>query len=127
MNQRHNSTASILRWSARATSLLVVALLLFFLFGTGLARPAPKELVGLLFFPVGVATGLALAWWREALGVAVSVLSLAAFYLIYGALLSGNVPGSPWFVVFTSPAALFFASWLAHRSVGENDKRAATV
>ncbi|MDT7543486.1 MAG: hypothetical protein QOE33_3390 [Acidobacteriota bacterium] len=126
MNQRHNSTALILRWSARATSLLAVALLLFFLFGTGMARPAPKEWAGLLFFPVGVATGLALAWRREALGVAVSVLSLAAFYLIYGALLGGGV-NSAWFVVFTSPAALFFASWLAHRSVGENDKRAATV
>jgi hypothetical protein len=116
-----------LRWSARATSLLAITLLLFFLFGTSMASPSPKELVGLLFFPFGVAVGLALAWWREALGVAVSVLSLAAFYLIYGALLSGGVPGSPWFVVFTSPAALFFASWLAHRSVGENDKRAATV
>lgn len=127
MNQHRNSTASILRWSARATSLLAITLLLFFLFGTSMASPSPKELVGLLFFPFGVAVGLALAWWREALGVAVSVLSLAAFYLIYGALLSGGVPGSPWFVVFTSPAALFFASWLAHRSVGENDKRAATV
>jgi hypothetical protein len=126
MNQRHNSTASILRWSARATSLLAVALLLFFLFGTGVSKPAPKELVGLLFFPVGVAVGLALAWWREALGVAVSVLSLAAFYVVYGALLGGRI-GGPWFIVFTTPAALFFASWLAHRGVGGNDKRVATV
>jgi hypothetical protein len=58
--------------------------------------------------------GLALAWWREAAGAAVAGASLTAFYLYY-ALLTGRLPGGPWFLIFTAPAALFFASWIAHR------------
>jgi hypothetical protein len=61
-----------------------------------------------------VAVGLVTAWWREALGAVVAASSLSAFYLIYGLLLNGRV-GGPWFVIFTSPAALFFASWVCGR------------
>jgi hypothetical protein len=111
--------ALVLRWSARLTGLLSIGVLLLFLTGedgliAGWAKVRPAEWVGLLFFPFGVLLGLALAWWREALGAAVAAVSVAAFYAHY-VLLSGRLPGGPWFLVFTAPAALFFASWLAHR------------
>jgi hypothetical protein len=121
MNAAVNSSsprlALLLRWLARATSLLSIGVLLLFLTGKdgvlgGNVRPA--EWLGLLFFPFGVMLGLALAWWREALGAAVAAGSLTAFYLSQ-ALLAGRLPGGPWFLIFTSPAALFFASWFAHR------------
>jgi hypothetical protein len=113
--------ALCLRWLARATGLLSMGVLLLFLTGAdGLigggnaARVRPAEWVGLLLFPFGVLLGLALAWWREALGAAVAAGSLAAFYGYY-VLLAGRAPGGPWFLIFTAPAALSFASWLAHR------------
>lgn len=119
-----NLLPSILRSAARLTSLLSIGLLLLFLFGEGeRAWPAPEEWVGLLFFPVGVAAGLALAWWREAAGAAVAVASFAAFYFIYGELLRGQIPRGPWFIVFTSPAVLFFASWLLRKGrAGEGEE-----
>jgi hypothetical protein len=109
--------ALLLRWLARATSLLSIGVLLLFLTGKdgvlgGNVRPA--EWLALLYFPFGVMLGLALAWWREALGAAVAAGSLTAFYLLLG-LLAGRPVGGPWFLIFTAPAALFFASWLAHR------------
>jgi hypothetical protein len=110
-----------LRWSARLTSLLSIGVLLLFLTGddgliggNGWTKVRPAEWIGLLFFPFGVVVGLALAWWREAGGAALAGASLTAFYLSY-ALLNGRLPGGPWFLIFTAPAALFFASWFAHR------------
>lgn len=76
------------------------------------------EWVGLSFFPIGVIIGFAVAWWREALGAAIAASSLLMFYMVYGALLSGRVPGGPWFFILTSPAALFFVSWLCGKKGG---------
>jgi hypothetical protein len=108
-----------LRWSARAASLVSLGVLLLFLTGDdGLlgvenwAKVRPAEWPALLLFPFGVMIGLAVAWWREALGAATAVLSLTAFYA-YWVVLTGRVPGGPWFLAFASPAALFFGSWLA--------------
>jgi hypothetical protein len=75
----------------------------------------PVEWLELLFFPFGVL--LALAWWREALGAAVAAASVTAFYVAQ-LLLTGRLPGGPWFLIFTAPAVLFFASWLADRRHG---------
>ena len=113
--------ALALRWLARVTSLLSIGVLLLFLVGDdGLigggngAKVRPGEWGALLFFPFGVLLGLVLAWWREALGASVAASSLAAFYLYIG-VLAGRLPGGPWFLIFTAPALLFFASWFAHR------------
>jgi hypothetical protein len=105
----------VLRWSARVASIVSVAFLLLFAAGEGFSQARPREWVGLSFFPLGVVVGLVMAWWREGLGAAVAAASLSAFYLVYGVLLSGRV-GGPWFVIFTSPAALFFASWACGRA-----------
>jgi hypothetical protein len=71
-----------------------------------------RQFVGLLFFPFGVALGLLIAWWKEGLGGVMAVASLAGFYLVYGALLTGQVPRGPWLILFTMPAVLFLGAWL---------------
>ena len=113
--------ALCLRWLARLTGLVSIGVLLLFLTGEdgligggGWAKVRPVEWLGLLFFPFGVLLGLALAWWREALGAAVAAGSVTAFYLDQ-VLLAGRPPGGPWFLIFTAQAALFVASWFAHR------------
>jgi hypothetical protein len=101
-----------LLWAARLLSLVSGALLLAFL-GPGEAmRPTPAQIVGLAFFPGGVLLGFALGWWRPALGGVVALASLAAFYAWHVAT-AGRWPGGPWFLLFSSPALLFFAAaWL---------------
>jgi hypothetical protein len=120
MSPSYPRLALTLRWVARVTSLLSIGVLLLFLTGEdGLisggnwARVRPAEWVALLFFPFGVLLGLVLAWWRELLGASLAASSVAAFY-VYFALLSGRAAG-PWFLAFAAPAAIFFASWCAHR------------
>lgn len=73
-----------LRWSVRALSLLVVAILLVFACGEGLhlSRFSARELLLFVFFPLGFCVGMVLAWWREVLGGGITVASLAAFYLV---------------------------------------------
>jgi hypothetical protein len=112
-------TQFILRWAARLASLGVIVLLLQFIVGEDFSRVTTRELVGLLFFPLGVVIGFVLSWWREIWGAALAALSLLGFYLIFGLLLTGKFPGGPWFLIFTSPALLFFASWVWGRMQGE--------
>jgi hypothetical protein len=119
MSPTYPRLALALRCAARLTGLLSSGVLLLFLTGEdglidGWAKVRPAEWLALLFFPFGVIPGLTVAWWREALGAAVAALSVTAFYA-YLVLISGRAPGGPWFLVLTAPAALFFASWLAHR------------
>lgn len=100
----------LFRLAAHVASVIVVTLLLQFVWGEDFARVSAREWVGLSLFPFGVALGLAVAGWREGAGAMVAAASLAAFYLVYGLLLGGRV-GGPWFIIFTSPAVLFFTSW----------------
>jgi hypothetical protein len=119
--------ATVLRWTARIASAASPCVLLAFATAgrAPVAQVHAALWVGLLFFPVGVVLGLALAWRREALGAAVALGSLAAFYIVYGVLLQGQLPRGPWFAVFTSPALLFLASWLS-RNWGERRAGFAT-
>src|SRR4029079_7158709 len=78
---------------------------------------SPNEWAGLLFFPIGVMLGMIVAWWKEGLGSAVTLLSLLAFYLVYGYLLRNHIGG--WvFIAFASPCFLFLVHWLL-RDAGE--------
>ena len=79
------------------------------------SRVAPREWLALVFFPVGVVIGLIIAWWKEGLGVSVTLGSLLAFYFVYGYLLRYHLGG--WaFVMFASPAFLFLLHWLLRRA-----------
>jgi len=107
---------SITRWTGRLTGSLSILVLLLFLAPEGRQSVVtPRQPVGLLFFPLGMACGLLIGWWREGLGGAIAVGSLLGFYLVYGLLLTGQVPGGPWFVVFTAPAIFLLGTWLFSR------------
>ncbi|HEU4510836.1 MAG TPA: hypothetical protein VFR78_21575 [Pyrinomonadaceae bacterium] len=97
---------------ARVGSVASITLLLMLFAGDALhpSQVAPREWVGLFFFPFGVIVGMAIAWWREGLGAAITFGSLLGLYLIYGYLMQYHVGG--WaFVVFASPAFLFLLHW----------------
>ena len=116
LTNRRRAAAIALRWSARASSLASVGLLSMFLLGdeAKLGTVTPAEALMLCCFPVGLAVGLLLAWFREGLGGAVAVASVAAFYAVHLAV-SGRLPGGPWFLIFSLPAPLFLASSAVRR------------
>ncbi len=106
-----------LRWIARVWGAASIAVLVLFVAGEGLdpGKIAAREWVGFLFFPIGIAAGMIVAWWREGLGGAITLLSLIAFYGVYGLLMSGAAPRGPAFLVFAAPGALFLLSWIRSR------------
>jgi hypothetical protein len=100
-----------LLWIARAASLTSAAIILLFFVGFQPGRVALREWIGLAFFPIGVVVGFVIAWWKEGLGGGVALVSLLAFYGIYGFLMGSHIGG--WaFIVFSSPGFLFLAYWL---------------
>ena len=103
---------ALIEFLARAGSVISIALLLL-LFQAEALHPseiAPREWFGLVFFPIGIIAGLAIAWWKEGLGTSITLGSLLAFYFVYGYLLEYHIGG--WaFVMFASPAFLFFFHW----------------
>jgi hypothetical protein len=66
----------------------------------------PEEVPLFLAFPVGVGLGMLLGWWRPAIGGALTVLSLVAFYALE-TWRSGTLPTGPWFLIFALPGLLF--------------------
>ena len=105
----------ILRWLARIASLASIAMLALFATSGG-NFPTAGEWLLIAFFPVGVAVGMIVAWWREITGGIITLLSLAAFYVTL-LISSGHVPTTPWFVVFASPGVLLLlCGLLAARS-----------
>ena len=98
---------------ARVGSIASISLLVLLFMGEAFhpSEISPNEWAGLLFFPIGVTIGMIVAWWKEGLGSAVTLLSLLAFYLVYGYLLRNHVGG--WaFIAFASPGFLFLLHWL---------------
>ena len=107
----------VIRWTARAWSVASVGLILAFLVGEGFhpSQITAREWLGLVFFPVGITVGMILAWWREGLGGAITVASLAVFYLIPLAT-AGALPKGWAFLVFAMPGFLFLLYWATVRS-----------
>ena len=118
--EHENALLFSLRWTARLASAVCLAIIFLFFAGEGIDFSAvrPVEYVGLFFFPLGVMIGLVLAWREELAGGAVTVISVAAFYLVYGALLSGRLWQGWGFLPFLIPGVLFliygFQSRFAH-------------
>lgn len=98
----------IARWGVRGTAGLSIVVLLLFIFGSVQADewPTLSDAFGLACFPGAVIAGLCLAFRRETIGAIVSLVGLTAFYF-WHATTSGDVPGGPWFAIFTVPALLF--------------------
>jgi len=110
----------IIRWAAKVWSMASVGLVLLIFVGEALSPSTsdpftPSELVGLLFFPLGTCLGMVLAWRREALGGAVTVASMVAFYgWMY--LDRGDFPRGPYFLLVAAPGILFSLAALLSRS-----------
>jgi hypothetical protein len=100
--------ASVLKWTARISSLASMALLAAFATSGG-SMPTATEIVALGFFPVGVVIGFVVAWWREGLGGAITMVSLALFYLWMW--FNARPLHGPYFFLFSAPGLLFLASW----------------
>ena len=111
--------AQILHWVARSLSVVSIFVLLLFVVGEGFNPAAlrSREWALMIFFPIGVIAGMAVAWSREGLGGAIAVVSLIAFYLMH-LLFSGGFPRGWAFVAFASPGFLFLAHWLFTRDAG---------
>jgi hypothetical protein len=98
---------------ARVGSIASITLLIL-LFQAEAFHPseiAPKEYIGLLFFPLGVVIGMVLAWWKEGVGSAITLGSLVGFYVVYGFVLGSHIGGLA-FLLFASPGFLFLFHWL---------------
>ena len=108
---------TILRWSARSLSILVLGVLLVFAIGEGLnlSRFTGRELLLFAFFPLGICVGMVVAWWREILGGAITLASLAAFYLA-DRLISSSFPRGIAFMLLAAPGVLFLLCGLWTRS-----------
>ncbi len=115
---RFSKLVLVVRWIARILSILVIGIILLFFVGEAdFSQPVNlslKEGIGLLFFPLGVLVGMVVAWRWEGIGAAITVGSLAAFYLSH-LLLWHDFPSGPYFALFASPGAIFGIAWLLSR------------
>ena len=104
---------AVIELLARVGSIASITLLAFIFWGEAF-RPSEisaTEWAGLVFFPIGIVIGLAIAWWKEGVGSVMTVGSLIGFYLVYGYLLRNHIGGLV-FIAFASPSFLFLAHWL---------------
>jgi hypothetical protein len=115
------TVSTAVRWLARIWSILSIALVLVFVVGEVAGgghgpKPTAQEWLGIALWPIGVGIGLVLAWRREALGGAIAVACLVAFYA-WNLFLSGHLPRGPIFSVVAAPGALFLmTALLSHRT-----------
>lgn len=108
-----HTSLTLIDYLARIGSVASVTFLLTLFAGEGFHRSeiSTNEWAGLVFFPIGVVIGMAIAWWKEGLGAIVTLGSLVGFYIVWGYVL-GNHIGGWWFIVFASPGFLFLLHWL---------------
>ena len=99
-------------WLARIGSLFSLAFFGLVLADglSGAGMPQGPERLGFAFFPIGVALGLLLGWWRPRAGGILTLGSLAGFYTWHLAT-AGRPPSGPWFLVFSLPGLLYLVAW----------------
>lgn len=115
------AAAISIRWLARVGAVASFVFVGAFVFGGSEdvgKWPSLMEWIGLVCFPIGVLTGFAVSFWREAAGGLISLASLAGFYLWHFATAKTPVAG-PWFLIVTIPAALFLLAALLSKKSGE--------
>jgi len=108
----------LFRWSARILSVASTAMLLMFVFGEPFepSKIAGRELLAMVFFPLGIIVGVVVAWWKEGLGGGITIASLLIFYLIFVTLLREDLARGVWFLVFALPGFLFLAAYAISRA-----------
>jgi hypothetical protein len=113
---------AIIELLARVGSIASITLLLMLFVGEGFhpSKISTNEWAGLLFFPIGVVIGMAIAWWKEGVGSVITVGSLIGFYLVWGYIMRNHI-GGWWFLVFASPGFLF----LLHSLLSGREERHA--
>ncbi len=105
-----------IRWTARAWAVVTVVIVVLLSLGEGVHPGGLTELVGLVLYPGGICLGMVLAWWKEGLGGAVTVASLAGFYILY-LLTRGTLPPGWAWLVLAVPGFLFLWCWTRSRRV----------
>lgn len=105
----------ILRWSARATSVLVLGMIGAFIVGHGLDAGAltAREWIMMLFL-MWTLVGLILAWRWALRGGVLSLLGLTGFHILEW-LTTGALPGGWFFPALATPGVLFIASAILQR------------
>lgn len=114
--EKQPPTVTAIRWLARLSSLVVIFVLGLFLFGGNEQQTFGDtlEILGFIFFPVGVIAGLIFAWKHEMGGGLLAIASLAAFYQWHYSR-AGSWPAGPWFLIFTAPAFIFLAAYFVEK------------
>jgi ABC-type multidrug transport system permease subunit len=104
-----NTFLFALRWIARALGVLCIVALLLFISGgvLDLSDVSWEELGVVLIFPLGLLSGLILAWEEEVKGGVLVIVSVVAFYLIYDLALGGSLRQGAWILMFGVPGILF--------------------
>ena len=105
-----------IRWTARAWAVVAMVIIVLLSVGEGVHPNGPTELVGLILYPGGICLGFVLAWWKEGLGGAVTVVSLVGFYVLYLLTKGSLPPGWAWFSLAV-PGFLFLLCWMRSRQV----------
>jgi hypothetical protein len=110
--------ASIPFWIARSLSVIVIGFLFLFLFGEGLSPITVLHIC----FPFSVMLGLILAWFFEGIGASITIVSIAAFYLIHY-FHEGKLPGGPFFLISGAPSVFFLMSMFIRKNMTMENTR----
>lgn len=110
---------TVLRWTARAMSIISIGVLLLFFIGEGFnpSRVSLQEWALFLCFPLTVVVGLIWAWRSEWLGGTIAMSGLLFFYITHAVVADGYLPRGWAFGVFTSPALFFLLYALLARAM----------
>ncbi len=119
-NKNGSKAVRVVRWLARISAGLAVALILLIFIGEGLAEGfepmlhlSTREAAMMVAF-VAVWLGLVLGWRWELYGGLLTICGAAAFYLLDYAF-SGTFPRGPFFLILASPSLLFLYCGLQTR------------
>ncbi len=98
-----------LKWFARVTSIVSAVLMIWFFIENTASFSSlhTRDIILMLFFPIGIIGGMARSWFHPMHGSIISFFSLGMFYAL-SFYFSGIFPTGPYFLLFTLPALLFF-------------------
>jgi hypothetical protein len=111
------------RWTARFLSILFIGVFILLFFGGSFDPRAAtmREWVSFFFFPLGASLGMILAWWKEGLGGALTVLSVFLSILVHDPSTGGGYA-----LTCASPGLLFLLSWMLSLSMTNTGGESST-